>query len=70
MGFACNICRSSSPSLLLPLETAALFFDVLRGRPVDGTIALKEAEPDMMDGERECDGDDVWCISVAMAAKY
>ena len=54
IGLACKICRSNSPSLLLPLVMAALFLnDVLRGRPVDGIIEVKEGEPDMMDGERE-----------------
>ena len=69
VGFTCNICRLSSLACYFPLETAALFFDV-QGRPVNGTIALKEAEANMMDGEGECDGDDVWCMAVAMVAKY
>jgi hypothetical protein len=60
IGFACKICCSSSPSLPLPPDMAALFLnDVLRGSPVDGIMGLKEGEPETMDGDRECIGEEV-----------
>lgn len=39
---------------------AALFLnDVLRGRPIDGIMELKEGEPVKVDGDRECVGEGV-----------
>lgn len=43
--------------------------ELLRGRPVDGIDATKDVD-DPIVGERECEGVEGGCTSVAMAARY